>query len=720
MNWPYRMYLILCMASLWAQGHEFDPAFPTLQARGIDQDIELDGVLDEPVWDLADVGGNFTQREPVEGVPASEKTEVRILYTSTTLFIGIKAFDQNPSAIIAGEMERDGRLFRDDSVVVLLDTFLDRRNAYFFETNPNGARTDILMTDEGRDSNVNWDGVWKSKSKRTDFGWSAEMAIPFSTLKFNADQEVWGLNVRRRVRHKNEESYWSPILLDAGLFRVSRAGYLTGLKNISAGRALQVKPFATGGHSEFRGEDDDDADVGLDVSWGITRNLNLDLTLNTDFAETEADSRQVNLTRFSLFFPEKREFFLQNSGIFEFAANTSSSDTPLLNVFFSRRIGIAPGGVEAPIKWGAKLTGRVGGWDIGVLDAQTGDAGFGNRTVDESNWGVLRLRKNIGSRSGVGMIFTNRQGKNGDYNRVMGVDANIKPNENLNLTGFYTASRDSDPNQEDGAGGLSASWEGRLWDWTAGVTEIGEDFTPEMGFLLRRGVRRYSEYISYQPRPENSKIRNYNFDLGTDAFVDEDEQLESLRLNANLFGFRLQSEDEIHLYAQHDEERLDESFEIVPGIVIEAGDYSFTKAGIGGKTNDSRAVSAELWTWTGDFFDGTLFNVYAGLSLRPNRFLSSQTVWEFNDIKLPSGQFSTNIFREELNLKFTSDMLLSSFFQFIDLTETASLNMRFNWIYRPGADLFIVYNQTWDAPHLGFLKSADRQVILKFSYLWQR
>lgn len=528
------------------------------------------------------------------------------------------------------------------------------------------------------------------------------------------------MNIRRRVRHKNEDSYWSPILLDAGLFRVSKAGYLVGLKNLSEGRALQVKPFATGNHSDFVGMDEDEVDAGLDVSWGITRNLNLDLTINTDFAETEADSRQVNLTRFSLFFPEKREFFLQNSGIFEFAANTSSSGTPLLNVFFSRRIGIDSRGNQVPIQWGGKLTGRVSGWDIGVMDAQTDDATFGLNSVPQNNWGVLRVRKNIGSRSGMGMIFTNRQSKDGDYNRVMGFDANIKPNNHLSLNGFFTVSRDSDPNQEDGAGGVSASWEGRLWDWTVGVTDIGEDFTPEMGFLLRRGVRRYSESISYQPRPQNSKIRNYNFDLKTDLFVDENNEMESLSISSNLFGFRLQSEDEIQFFLQHDEEQLDRDFEIVPGIIIPAGEHRFTKAGIGGKTNSGRPVSFEMWNWAGEFYDGNLFKANAILTWRPTRFLSSQTTWEYNDIKLQDGNFSTSVLREQLNLKFSPDVLLSSFFQYINITEIASLNVRFNWIYRPGADLFVVYNQTWDAPHLGNLHSADRQLIVKFSYLWQK
>jgi hypothetical protein len=548
-----------------------------VEALSIDSPIRLDGRLDEPAWRRAQPASGFTQREPEPGAPATERTEIRFVFTPRTLYVGVHAFDNDPERIIAREMRRDGSLFRDDSVIILLDTFDDDRNTYFFETNPVGARTDSLVTDEGRDSNFEWDGVWDVVSRRTDDGWVAEIAIPFSTLRFDPSAETWGLQVRRLIRHKNEEVFWAPVLLDADLFRVSLYGSLAGIEGVKPGLNLNVKPYVTVS-DEVPPEDepipvDDGFDAGLDVKWGVTRGLSLDLTINTDFAETEVDAQEINLTRFSLFFPEKREFFLENAGIFEFGPDQGSG-RPLLKVFFSRRIGLGEAGREIPIDFGLRLTGRSGPWNIGALGVRT-DAVVPVQEADLSGvprtgWGTVRLKRNVGRRSSVGMIFTDREGEGDDYNRVLGADFDWKPTERLAVSGFYARSSDSDLDSgDDWSGGAEVEWTGSIWSWNTGYVEIAENFEPDVGFLLRRDVERYTGEVEYEPRPDIAGVRNLAFELEAEAFVKRDGTTESSELQLEPFGIRFDSEDRLRLFVEHNFERLFEPFEIVPG--VEAG-----------------------------------------------------------------------------------------------------------------------------------------------------
>jgi hypothetical protein len=437
---------------------------PGVEALAISEPLKVDGVLDEEVWSRAQVASGFTQRERPEE-PATELTEFMVVYTPTTLYIGFRCFDSQPEGIVAKEMEYDGRLFRDDSIIVLIDTFHDHRNAYFMETNPTGAILDALSTDEGRGLNSDWDGVWSVASRITADGWTSEMAIPFATLRFDPALDTWGLNIRRLVARKAEQSYWVQVGRDATIARMSRAGHLTGLRGLEPGLNLRLKPFGIASHTDFSaaGNTDSDSDLGMDIKWGISRGVSLDLTYNTDFAEAEADDQQVNLTRFSLFFDEKREFFLENAGIFEVVPPSQLGGTPLLKPFFSRRVGIAPNGLPVPIRWGTRVTGRAGDWSFGLLDvsaetldqAESGIVGG----IPKDNWGVVRVKRNVGKRSSLGMIFTNREQDGGDYNRVFGLDADLNPLPKLNVNAFYTASQD--PGVTDWAAGTAALWSGQ-------------------------------------------------------------------------------------------------------------------------------------------------------------------------------------------------------------------------------------------------------------------
>ncbi len=704
----------------------------TLQAIPISEPITLDGVLNEPAWARAPVGTDFVQREPDTGQPASQRTEIRVVYTPQTLYIAVNALDTEPDKVIAKEMQRDEPLWRDDAVDILLDTFDDDRNAYLFETNANGARTDALITDEGGNFNLQWDGVWDVGARKTPEGWCAEIAIPFRTLRFDPEVEAWGFNVLRYVRRRAEQSFWAPILLDADVKRVSQYGRLTGIRGVEQGWNLNVLPFVVGTSADTPEPDDprngEDIDIGLDVKKGLGRGLSLDLTFNTDFAETEVDALQVNLTRFSLFFPEKREFFLENAGIFDFGPRDTGiwtpgvgRDAPLLKVFFSRRIGLSPGGEEVPIQWGARLTGRAGGWNVGALDVQTDEVDVGAPvSVPRNNWGTLRTTRNFGERSSVGAIFTQRYASE-NTNRVFGADLDYKPTPNL---GTYTYVAGSDNTgfgmASDWAAGTAASWDGQSWDWRVGFDRIGEDFDPQVGFLLRRGVHRYDGRATYEPRPTIPRIMNLHFEYSGQMYTDLAGQMETQRHRLDVFGLRTASADEATLYGTYGFERLFEPFEIVPGVVIPQGDHSFPAAGVRFLTHSSRPVSVEGLVEAGQFYDGNRFGGEFLLRLRPNRFLRAETAWVFDDVEVSGGEFTSQVIRQRFAVALTPRVLSSFFVQYNHLAELWSVNFRFNWIYRPGSDLFVVYRQTWDTSGNSASPRLDRRFIVKFTYLFQR
>ncbi|HYU34144.1 MAG TPA: DUF5916 domain-containing protein [Thermoanaerobaculia bacterium] len=716
--------LVLGLAEVRPAAAQHANPVASLEALPITEPIQVDGRLDEEVWSRTAVGGGFTQRERPDQ-SATERTEVMVAYTPTTLYIGLRCFDAHPDQIVAKEMEYDGRLFRDDSVIVVLDTFHDHRNAYFLETNPNGAILDALSSDEGRVLNNDWDGVWGAASKITSFGWTSEMAIPFATLRFDPRLDTWGFNVRRLVARTGEQSYWMQVGRDASLLRMSRAGHLTGLHGLEPALNLRIKPHVVGSRTEVlaSGAHEDTEEPGLDVKWGITRGLALDLTYNTDFAEAEADDQQVNLTRFSLFFKEKREFFLENSGIFEVVPPSQLGGTPLLKLFHSRRIGIAPNGLPVPIRWGTRLTGRAGDWSIGLLDVATESLGqtasgiVGGIPAD--NWGIVRLKRNVGERSSVGMIFTNVDEAGGDSNQVYGVDTDLNPTPKLNMNAFVTGSKD--PGVSDWAGGASAVYTGQELTWSMETMEIGDQFNPEAGFLSRSGIRRYAPTLVYKPRPQMKGFRNLQFDTLSEVITDLDNNLETFYTQVGLGGFVLDKEDQASFFMDVDRERLTEFFVILPGIGIPPGVYDFADFGLTYSTSPTRRNFYASGTVTqGQFYNGNRLSTLLTLGLRPSRNFRAETRWSRDDVDLPAGAFIANVWRQRLSVSFTPNLSTNAFIQYNDAADLLSLNLRFNWIYRPGADIFVVYNENWIAPDLRNLEGRERQLILKFTYLLAR
>ncbi len=708
---------------------------PTIEALRIDAQIRVDGVLDEAAWDQAEVASGFTAREPEDDRPAAQRTEFSVVYTEDVLYFGIRAFDSEPAAIVARELQRDSDHGRnDDSLAIVLDTFHDQRNSVTFEVNPLGARTDSLVTDEGKNQNIEWNGVWRATARRTAEGWQAEVAIPFSTLRFDPAESTWGLNVRRVVRRTNEESYWAPIGREIGMsavtrmyagHRVSLAGDLVGISSVKPGRRLDVKPFVLASAAETprvpASGTLDDIDGGIDLKWGLTKSLTLDLTYNTDFAQVEVDQQQVNLTRFSLFFPEKREFFLENAGIFEFGTPAPPGmQPPLMKAFFSRRIGL-DGGEEVPIDVGARLTGRAGAWNLGLLTVGTEAVATGNRPVTASTQhSVFRLKRDLGERSSVGMIYTELDPRGGEGNRLYGVDLDYKPNRQSQFYLFGAASEDEGRSGDTGALGTGWAYTTRTVRANVDLTEAQGDFNPGSGFLLRRDFRRYNPKVRWEPRINRGIVRSVTLEAELDYFERESlGRVESRKLLLAPIGMRTTGDDRFRLAFVNEIEQLFEPFEISPGIVIPEGLYEFDSIFLRGFSNQGRRLAWRGNINVGEFFGGDRRSYVLSSYVRLSRHLLTEFQWNYNDVMLPQGDFTATIYTVRLDAAFSPDLRLNTLAQYNDAAQLAGINVRFNWIYKPGANLFVVYNHNWDAPTFSARQTARRELIVKFNYLWQ-
>ncbi|MDE2922508.1 MAG: DUF5916 domain-containing protein [Acidobacteriota bacterium] len=708
---------------------------PTIEALRIDTPIRVDGVIDESAWDQAPVASNFTAREPEDDRPAAQQTEFSVVYTEDVLYFGIRAFDSQPEAIVAKELQRDSDHGRnDDSLAIVLDTFHDQRNSFSFEVNPLGARTDSLVTDEGKDQNVEWNGVWNATARQTADGWQAEVAIPFSTLRFDPAASTWGLNVRRVVRRTNEESNWAPIGREIGPRAVSRmyaahwvslAGDLTGISGVKPGRRLDVKPFVLASAAdEPRNEASgttSDIDGGIDLKWGLTKSLTLDLTYNTDFAQVEVDQQQVNLTRFSLFFPEKREFFLENAGIFEFGPPAPGGmQPPLMKAFFSRRIGLDRG-EEVPIDVGARLTGRAGAWNLGLLTVGTEAVAAGTRPATAATQhSVFRLKRNLGERSSVGMIYTELDPRAGATNQLYGVDLDYKPTRQSAFYLFGAATEEDGQGGDTGALGTGYSYTSRSIRANFDLMESQADFDPGSGFLLRRDFRRYNPRIRWEPRINRGVVRSLTLEAELDYFERESlGSVESRKLLLAPIGVRTTGDDRFRLAFVDEVEQLFEPFEIRPGIVIPAGVYRFNSIFLRGFSNQGRRLAWRGNINVGEFLSGDRRSIVLSNFVRLSRHLLTEFQWNYNDVTLPQGDFTATIYTLRLDAAFSPDLRLNTLAQYNEAAQLAGVNVRFNWIYKPGANLFVVYNHNWVAPTFSARETARRELIVKFNYLWQ-
>ena len=695
--------------------------------------VRVDGLLDEPAWQSARVATGFRQREPAEGARATERTEVRVLYDRNNLYIGIYAFDSEPGFIIARQLKRDASLGLrrfgpsggDDSIELILDTFHDRRNAYYFATNPNGALVDGLITDETESPDMNWNAVWDVRARRTADGWSAEFVIPFRTLRFAADtsEQAWGFNVQRTVKRKNEQALWTSWSRDdaEGLHRISRAGELTGLRSLEKKLNLGVKPYvlAEGGRefiTDPRGRNDLDGSIGLDAKLGLASGLVLDLTVNTDFAQVEADDQQIDITRFNLFFPEKREFFLENAGIFEFGA-PQFFGPPQFLLFFSRRIGLERTGFAAaqtvPMIAGARLTGRAGGQTIGFLDVVTGtEEALG---VPTTNFAVGRIKRDIGQRSYIGAMATNRLEEGRSDNIAGGVDAKLWLTSALAFVGFYSRAQQGRLPSQD-AWQLKLDYTG---DWYGGIVEyieIDPAFNPGVGFVRRDNIARSNVGFRLSPRPPIEGLRKIDIFNRFEYVVAADSRdVRDRRWELSVTP-QLDSGDRVRLAVARQFQRLDRGFELTPGIGVPEGDYEDWVFSASVTTSRNRPFSAQLEGGLEDFWDGDRWRLGGSLSFSSSH-ISVGVSYAHNDIEVPSGAFTTDLVGVRIDAAVNTRLFGNALIQYNSQTGAFDTNVRIDFIHRPDSDLFIVFNDRRSVQG-GRWDPVSRALIVKLTYLY--
>jgi hypothetical protein len=725
---------VIAMGVLWAEPsaavQESRQRY-RLPAARVDEAPVLDGMLDDVIWLRASVIDQFVQQEPDEGAPATERTEVLILYDAANLYIGVRAYDSQPGGIVSTEMRRDSeRILQEDSFQIILDTFNDSRSGYMFVTSPLGAKLEQQISNEGGDSgrggaggggagNINreWDGVWHVAAGRSEDGWTAEITIPMVTLRFPAaESQEWGVNFMRNIRRKNEQVFWAPIPKAYDLARVSLAGSLTGMRSLNRGLDLRVKPFVVGGGKRTLADGTSrQGDIGLDVKYGVTAGLNIDLTLNTDFAQAEVDDERVNLTRFPLFFPEKRDFFLENAGQFGFGATASNSQ--LADLFFSRRIGLSDSGEHIPIIGGARLTGKIGQNSISMMDVQTEEA-FGE---PGQNFYVARYSRDFLARSRVGAIFINKAETGGDrFNRTYGTDLSYAPHPAMTVSGFLAQTKSPNVSGDDWGGYLNATWRDDRWRVYGEMADFQEDFNPEVGFIPRPGVQMRKIHFERNPRPGRFGIRVLEPQINF-RFVEYQTGRLVTRQNHNFFGVRFENGARLALTLNRWFERLDDPDQLGNGVEVPAGAYRFKDFRVSYNSNPARRVYGAVSGASQGFFDGTRTDMGARMGLRLTDQFSAESAYSRNDIDLPvpDGAFVASVGSFRIDYAASPSMSLRTLTQYNSLTDQWSTAARFRYTYMPGSDLYIVYDEV-RRDGSGFTVIQDRQLILKATYLFSR
>lgn len=608
---------------------------PTSVAHRVARGPAIDGRLDDPAWTGAAAIGDFRQKEPVEGAAATEATRVRIVYDEANLYVGIELTDRDPSQIRASELRRDNTLESDDTFAILIDSYHDHRNAFLFRVNPRGTRYDGMIRNENRNSNNDWDEQWTAASVLTEQGWSAEIAIPFKILRFSgADEQRWGINFERVIKRKNEFAYWAGWDRNYAFHHVSQAGHLEGVSGIKQAERVRLRPYVVTGAEKL------DAvaapiggrvvrEIGIDdLKFAVTSNLTADLAVNPDFAQTEEDQQRVNLTRYSLFFPEKRQFFIEGSDSLRMGIGLLHFGPPPLELMYSRQIGLSDRGEPTSIIGGGKLTGKVGGFDLGVLDVQTDRYG----AQPGQNFGAARLRKEVLGRSYIGAIVTNRVG-GGRFNRVTGADARFVFKQHLTVAGLAARSFASNVRGPQWARQLGAEWVDGTLEAGANYLEIDPVFEPGVGYL-RRHDRMIGTRVSVKPRPRGTLVRQFDFTPLAVFYHDQDGTL--AQRDAKLtFGTSFQSGDRIEVAAESYTDRLRQRFAIGGGVVVPVGLYDWNNGRVVVRTFSGRKLVANATIDISDFYDGTKRSFDLGSDIRPNKNISLNVSYGRNSVDLP-------------------------------------------------------------------------------------
>jgi hypothetical protein len=698
---------------------------PVGRAHALIHAPQLDGdVLGDPAWHGIPATTGFTQVRPFAGRPVSQRTEIFIGFSDEALYLGIVCYDDDPAGIIVADSRRDSSLDDSDSFQVIIDTFRDGQSGFVFGTNPAGIEYDGQVASEGAGSggfNLNWDTSWQVKAAISDIGWSAEMRIPFRSLRFTpGEAPVWGLNFQRNIRRNNEVAYWSPLPRQHTLYRLSAAGTLEGLV-LPVQRNLQVVPYVLGraNRGGTLSGTQHDGELGVDVKYSLTSSLTLDLTYNTDFAQVEADDLQVDLNRFSVFFPEKRLFFLENSG--QFTVGSAEE----VELFFSRRIGITASGIAQPIAGGARLSGKAGDrTNLGLLRMRTDSVG---EAAPGNDFTVARISRELPNRSSVGGIFVERQGdgslssdRRDDYNRSYALDGRWGIGNDGLVSGWAAKSETPGRRGRDHAYRVLASYNSQRWNNNIGYTEVAENFNPEVGFLRRRDYRKGEFMVFHRYRPDDMwglhELRPhvaYRGYWGNDGFHESG----FLHLD-NHFEWR--SGMEIHTGLNFVHEGVRSPFPIVRDVMVAAGDYDDWEAQLVLRTNQGAPLSLDLSSRIGGFFGGDRINLAPTVRHRVGETFTTELTWNHNDIRLPGpeGNFKINVGRLRVSYSFTPKMLLQALVQYDDRTDLVATNIRFSWLQSATAGLYLVYNEVDDETLRGPAEKR-REITLKFSRIFE-
>ncbi len=700
----------------------------------------LDGNLNETAWERATVSLGFIQKDPLEGQPSTEKTEFRVVYTPTTLYVAILCYDKENAGILASDRRRDSSLANDDMLSLVIDTFHDHRNAYLFRTNPLGTQYDALITDEGRSINENWDEKWDVAAKVIEGGWVAEFAIPFKSLRMKdgAGEQSWGLDVERVIRRKNEFSYWNSFSRSYKLESISQSGHLDGLEGIDSGMRYRIKPYSVAGFkrssNDFRSNTDNASDVGMEVmKFRLTSGLTADLTWNTDFAQTEVDDQQVSLDRFPLFYPEKREFFLEGAGIFEFG-RPRAEFVPELRLIHTRRIGSSINNDSSvPMQGGARITGNYRGLSLGFMSVQTeGDADYNTLA---SNYSVARIKKNVLNRSTIGgFVLSKEMGGTGDYNRVYGADVNFTFFRYLQILGtFAKTAAPIGPGRSEGKdwlGDFSMFWEEQLYTFGVETFYIQPNFRNDLGFTRRKDWRRHTASFTVAPRPKSGPIRRISMNPRFDYETDSQYRLTG-RLAHMHNRIEFHSGDAITANPHRPFERIDKRFTLrsrlvdidqygqarrLPTVVVPDGDYKWFYLNSSFIFSPKRRVSGVIsYKPSPGYYGGDLVEWGFSPRVKINNNSAVELNYRINDGRINTTEFTDHVVNFRVYYNFTNKWLTTTTMQYNNADSFSGLNFRLNYIYRPGDDFFLVYNE---GRRLGeeLDGQKDRTMQAKFTY----
>ncbi len=703
---------VLVFLSFNAAGQEIERS--TMACIKANQAVKVDGWLNEEDWSRADSITSLSMVEPVVNGTPSFPTVVKILVTSKNIYLGIKCFDDHPEDIVAFSKARDSELEDEDYVKVILDTYRDGRNGYIFAINPFAARYDALVSFNGESENSNWDGAWDAQTQVNGESWSAEIRIPISTLTYNKSLDSWGFNVERRIQRFLELNRWSGISMDYTIGQTRHAGLITDLPAFNPGIGLTPKASMVAKATQDGGDPAVlDWKPSLDVTQRITTDITAQLTVNTDFAETEVDSRQTNLTRFPVLYPEKRQFFLEGADIFDFGLSLGRSLMP----FYSRRIGLYEGN-EVPITWGGKVNGKVKNTHFGGLITQTGGV---DSLVSGSKMGVVRIKQNILKESSFGMIAT--MGDPGARNQAWttGMDftyqtSSFGSNKNFLVGAWAMVNNREGLEGDKSAVGIKIDYPNDLWDWFVQYRRVGDAFDPSMGFVSRRGINSYEGKVNYMPRPDSKWIRQHRFQFSSSLYTDLNQHWESYRVFFAPVNMSLESGDRVEFNIQPTGEFLKSPFEISDGVIIEPGGYHWMRYRLEASTASKRAINGMASYWFGGFYGGRLDQIDLRLNWRVMSFLVLEFMYENNIGSIPAGDFKKELVAVRTALNISSDVNVSVFVQYDNESNSVGSYSRLRWTFAPLGDLFIVYKHNIQPDLEDRWQQDQNQLIVKLTY----